>query len=452
MNAALPSPAPHPSDPVPGWGDRFFHRSPRLWKAWYVLPIAVAYGLLSWIPIGYLTRKSQNPRGMGKLSVPFWGVELSVLCGVVGFLVVWLALMSPWAQRLERRHPRVVTAACLVGMVVVLLLAYDVYRTYVAHYAPVTDRATALQYGWEELAAGRNPYYRHTQLDNTISPMVGGLVLAGPFVLTHGDMYWQGMVWLVITLAFVTWLCGPRAGVVVGSLMIFSPTVRLEVAIQSDGWINGAALVIFTTGLYLLAGRYRRSTWWTAAYLLMAVLFALAFSYRFIYAVIALPLAVLLWRHHGLRAMLTAAIPAAVLSGLLIFVPYLLDPDVYAPFQKADLGTTANTVPHLPLITGVACVIATVVGTLVMRTMSGLWGTMFAVSMVFITLTGWGQHEWYQYLTYAYSGAAFLFVLMAMVLPLRLPAEVSEKRSLATEMWERLQQRRTGGQESATRG
>ena len=52
------------------------------------------------------------------------------------------------------------------------------------------------------------------------------------------------------------------------------------------------------------------------------------------------------------------------------------------------MGTTEFTVPGLPIITAVACVLVTVAGTFLMRSMAGVWGTMFAVSLVFITLTG----------------------------------------------------------------
>lgn len=398
----------------------------RRWRVWECLTVALGYAYLSWLPVGFMTRKGGS---MGWMGWPMTSIPRAVLLSLLAFAVGWVVVRT--------RERAWTVVASLVGMIVCTVVAYWVYRQYVDHYAPVTDRATALQYGFEELMAGRNPYYRQTQLGQTISPMVGGLILAGPFVLTHGDMYWQGMVWFVITLAFLTWLGGARAGLVAGALLLFSPAFRLELSIQSDGWANAAALAVTGTALYLLAGRYRRSRWWTAAYVAGALVFALAFSYRFIYVVLALPLGVLLWRHYGLRAMLTAAVPAGVASLLMIFVPYFADPSVYAPFTKAGMGTTEFTVPGLPIITAVACVLVTVAGTFLMRSMAGVWGTMFAVSLVFITLTGWGQHLWYQYLTWAYNGAAIVFALFALCLPRQAPPGVAAPRSL----WEDLRDR-----------
>lgn len=395
----------------------------RRWRPWEVLTVALAYAYLSWLPVGFMTQRAGS---MGRMGWPFVNLPTTIAVSLVAFAVAWGVMAVParrWA-----------TPVHLLGMALSVLFAYWVYRQYVDHYAPVTDRATALQYGAEELLAGRNPYYRHTQLDNTISPMVGGLLLAVPFVLTSGDMYWQGLVWLVLTIAFLSWLCGTRAGLVTGALLVLSPAFRLELSIQSDGWLNGAALAVTGTAVYLLAARYRRSTWWTAAYVAAALVFAMAFSYRFIYAVLALPLGALVWRHYGRRALLTAAIPAGVASVLLIFVPYLADPAVYAPFTKAGLGSRPGMIANLPLLTGLACAAVAVVGTLLLRTLAGVWGTMFVASVVFITLTGWGQHDWYQYLTWAYNGAALVFALFALCLPLRPPPGVATDRTLLEDL------------------
>jgi hypothetical protein len=399
----------------------------RRWRGWAVVGVALGYAFLSWLPVGYLSYGDTVPHGLGRrLWWPFWNPTATVLLTAGAFLVAW------GLHRLGSR--RWLTALAVAGSVACLLAAYVFYRGSAGHYAAATDRATALQYGAEELLAGRNPYYRHTQLGNTISPMLGGLLLAVPFVLTHGDLYWQGLVWFVLLIGGLTWWCGARAGVVTAALLFLSPAFRFELAIQSDGWVNGAALVVTGTAVYLLAGRYRASRWWTTAYVVAAILFALAFSYRFIYAVLALPLLVLLWRHYGRRAALTAAIPAGLASAVLIFGPYLADPAVYAPFTKAGLGTSETTVPGLPLITAVACIGVTVIGTLLMRSLAGVWGTMFAVSLVFIALTGWGQHQWYQYLTYAYNGAALVFGLVALALPTNAPEGVRRDRSLLADL------------------
>lgn len=392
-----------------------------------MLPAVPAYALLSWLPVGYLTRTGSSPQSKERLSWPFWGMDYSLVLAVIVFAALWLLFMA----REERWWTTVISTT---GMTVALYYAWSLYLQYEPHYGPVSDRATALQYGWEELSAGRNPYYRHTQLDNTISPMLGGIILAGPFVLLNGDMYWQQMVFLALTLLVLSLLCGPRAGCVAGALLVFSPAMRLEMGMQSDGWVNAAALALSGMALYLLAGRCTRSRAWWWLYVAASLLFALAFSYRFIYAVLALPLAAVLWRHHGLRVMLTAAIPAAVLSAALIFGPWLADPDAYAPFTKATLGTSEASVPQLPLLTAIACVTATVVGTLLTRTVAGVWGTMAAVSLTLIVMTGWGQHAWYQYLTYAYNGGTLIFLLFALLLPLRAPAGVHRHTSL----WEDL--------------
>lgn len=405
----------------------------RRWTAAQVVPAAAAYAVLSWLAAAFRYHGG-DARALGWMAWPMWNLPRAFIVSAVAFGLVWLVLYRRGRQSMSPPA----ALLCLATMVAATVLAYLVYRHYVGHLAPVADRATALQYGFEELMAGRNPYYRHTQLGNTISPMLGGIILAGPFVLANGTLYWQGMVWLVLGMAFLTVVAGWRAGAAFGALLTLSPTLRVELPMQSDGWVNGVALAVIGTGLYLLAARHRRSGAWTAAYVGMSLLFALAFSYRFIYAVLALPLVVLLWRHFGRRTMLTAAIPAAIASALLTFMPYLADPSVYAPFAKASLGTTSHTVADLPLITAIACVLTTVAGTLVMRTIAGVWGTMAAVGMVFVTLTGWGQHDWFQYLTYAYNGALVAFLLFALLLPRWVSsADPAAARPLWTTWWPR---------------
>ncbi|MEP7160344.1 MAG: hypothetical protein ABI746_04515 [Dermatophilaceae bacterium] len=49
------------------------------------------------------------------------------------------------------------------------------------------------------------------------------------------------------------------------------------------------------------------------------------------------------------------------------------------------------------------------------------------MSMTFIVLTGWGQREWYQYLTWAYNRATIVFGLFALVLPVTRPPGVRER-------------------------
>ncbi|WP_143114763.1 hypothetical protein [Austwickia chelonae] len=380
------------------------------WHPIKIVPLSLVYALLSWLPIGYLSRGGGDSWNLGPMGNPFWSPGITVVLSVIAFSIA-LILFN------VKRENIWIDLLSILGIIVVMASAYYIYRAYVSHYAPVTDRATALQYGWEELVAGKNPYYRHTQLDNTISPMLGGIILAGPFATLHGDLYWQGLTWLLMTMIFLAVLCGPRAGFISGALLIFSPAMRLEISIQSDGWLNGAALAISGTCVYLLARKSHLSRWWMSAYIAMSLLFALAFSYRFIYAVVALPLIALLWRHFGAKTMMFGAIPAGTLSALLIFTPYFLDPSVYAPFEKASLGTSSTSVPHLPLITAVTCLVITVVGTFLLRTIAGVWGIMGFMSVAFVLLTGWGQHSWYQYLTWAYNGATLVFILFALMLP-----------------------------------
>ncbi len=392
-----------------------WHFRSSAWSIRYVVPVAAAYALLSWLPVGYLasTRGAADPLDVGRgLALPFSSVLASALVSAVLFMLAWWVMGRAWPGR--SRWGRRVDIVCAVCLPLILVTAYLLYVRYVGYYAPVSDRATALQYGFEEFLAGRNPYSRHTQLDNTISPMLGGIIMAGPFVLAWGTMYWQGLTWLAATLAFLAWWRGPRLAFVAGVLLLVSPTMRLELAIQSDGWVNGAALAIVGTTLYALAGRHDRSHAWLAATLTVSALFGFALAYRFIYLVVVFPLGALIWRRFGARALLVTAVPAAIVSLVLILGPYFADPSVYAPFEKASLGTNDHSLPHLPLITAVACSLVAVGGAGIARTIAGVWGTMFAVSVVFIVLTGWGQGAWYQYLTWAFNGATLIFAFFAI--------------------------------------
>ena len=44
------------------------------------------------------------------------------------------------------------------------------------------------------------------------------------------------------------------------------------------------------------------------------------------------------------------------------------------------------------------------------------------------------QHDWYQYLTWAYNGAALVFALFALCLPLRPPPGVATDRTLLEDL------------------
>ena len=127
--------------------------------------------------------------------------------------------------------------------------------------------------------------------------MLGGFLLAAPFVLLAGSVYIHQIVWMALLLSLLWRWEGPHAALIVGLLFTASAHTRLMVPNQADNWI--VAVATFLTAWW--GWRAMRSgsplSWWSSA-----VFFGAALSYRFILWVAVVPLAGFLVRRPWLGA------------------------------------------------------------------------------------------------------------------------------------------------------
>ena len=285
-------------------------------------------------------------------------------------------------------------------------------------YAPVTDRATALEIGWRALASGQNPYTFHTQLGNPIAPLPGGLVLAGPTMAVFGDLWWYGLIWAALVLAVCWWGAGARAAAAVAVLGVLSPMIRLELYSQSDAWINAAALVVFGSAGWSVVRRATGARPWAWVAVATGVMFGLALAYRVILAPVALPLAVVMWRRAGLRSAAAFVAPAAAVAVVVTSMPVLLDPSAIGPWAMAAHHAGSPRTPFLGLILASAMLVVTTVGAWLARSLAGVWATAAVSLAVMVGLVFWGQAKGHPtYETVAYDGALLVFTLAALVAP-----------------------------------
>lgn len=373
-----------------------------------LLPIYVG---AAWLPVQLLAGK--NPSAFGIRGWPMTSLAATALYSALTLGVVWLLVM-----RDRDRGPRwlrwlwLPSWVCPLGCVGVFAAALHVYLLWVGHYAPVTDRATALQIGFDLLREGENPYSGQTQLGNPIAPMLGGIVLAGGFITVTGSLYWYGLTTLVVLMIAMVPLGGARAAFMVGGLLVFSPMIRMELYSQSDSWTNMVWLALVGALTHWVARRPTNGRWVWVALVAVGILFGLTLAYRYIYSPIAIPLAALMLRDAGLARTVTCAVPAAFVSlGLAIF-PWLIAPGIYAPFLKADHADSA-TVPYFKPILVLTMLLIYGVGSLFVRSLSGVYGVSCAGTVAMVLLLVWAGDGWSSYEAVAYDGAALVLALLA---------------------------------------
>jgi hypothetical protein len=249
-----------------------------------------------------------------------WGVESYVMAtGLVVALIGALVMMDT-PIRVPPRLAGWLSAVLLLALALLYLRYYDVESTW--------DRGDALAVGVNQVMSGRSPYAAETNLGNPISPMLGGILLAAPFVVIGGSVYWMGMTWLSAATLFMTLRSGAQAGLAFLALMIASPLVRIELANQSDIVVNGLALLLFGSLSLWLARRARVSATWGSLFAASAAGFALAVAYRIPFGLVAIPLVAYLWRLAGsAMTILWVAVLASTLAGLTV-IPWIMDSQV----------------------------------------------------------------------------------------------------------------------------
>jgi hypothetical protein len=153
------------------------------------------------------------------------------LLSVSAVLVAWVFCMS--RGRLKLPDQAAICALTAVGM---LFAAW--YAEWFPDLRPGSDNAEALELGVRQLIGLDDPWAVYTHLGNPLSPMLGGFLVAAPFVLIPGGMYAQQLVWFAALMAFLVRTSGVHAAVMVSGLLLVSPHTRLAVPGGSDNWLE----------------------------------------------------------------------------------------------------------------------------------------------------------------------------------------------------------------------
>ena len=124
-------------------------------------------------------------------SIPAYAVMCFVTVGII-----WLTCMREGRYRL----PEWGAVSLLVAAVIALSAWYGTWGPIIG---ATSDNLDALAVGVEQLLMGANPWGALTFLDNVPAPMLGGFILAAPFVIIPSALFLQPLVWLAALFAFV---------------------------------------------------------------------------------------------------------------------------------------------------------------------------------------------------------------------------------------------------------
>jgi hypothetical protein len=264
--------------------------------------------------------------------------------------LVYLACAPPLVLVAMRLVPRVDERRAgwlLVGVFVVAAVAFAVVYP-IADARKVggggTDADDALDLAARALLRGQYPYLERTYLNNPITPLLGWVGLAVPFVTLLGraaylNVFWLGVwllllvrltrsAWLALLLAVLTFVVFPGVGIT---------------------YLNGSDSFASVVAICLLVVLMDRVPW-----PLLAVLTGVVLSSRF-NVVLLLPVLVAIVG--GRRAIPFGAVAAGVWLGVS-FAPWLVDSADFTPLHTYGmLGRFDSVVPHfgliVPVLTGV---------------------------------------------------------------------------------------------------
>lgn len=383
-------------------------------RRWTILDALLAFSglILSSVPaVYYLRALGAGDTPLASL-MPNSVSTVTIACALV---TLWLAVAIMGDGRL--RWPiwavRLTLALFLVGLI-------GWYFVFMPDWAPGSDNADALERGAAQILRWQDPYSAVTKFGNTFSPMLGGFLLALPFVAVLGDTLWMTPFWLIGGVAGLYRWAGPHAALAALTVFGFSVWTRLALPAQSDNWITSTAVVVGGCFGFWAMGRDRISL-----KIISAVAYGVALSYRFLLWPTVLPLLVLFVRNFGWRRTVSWILPAGVVTLLLVGLPFIIDAQAYVAgpwvhgLEKAD----SSGVPNASLIVGLVGVAVTVLASLRVRNLADAWGAsaisigsiVVTVAITKYSLGPVGMVSTYE--TVAFTGTWLVFLVAALVLP-----------------------------------
>lgn len=364
---------------------------------------AMALLLCAGLPVVY------RPTGtelVARLGLPAWSLAIAfaVYCTMVVALCAWLT-----GHLVGRLATIVFRAIVLAGAAAVAVLSL----ASVATLDQRADRDEALEIGVRRLLSGDDPWATVTQLGGHISPLVGGLLLALPFVIM-GSSAIQSVVWWVVGNAAAWKRVGPQATAIAVALLLSSPVMLNELVFHSDLWVNAAILAL----AFLWCRRDVEESATALRLMPSALLAALAFADRFLFLVLLVPITVSLLRSErrssalAWLAMCTGA-TAGLYAVMLVAFPGSIRSIIANAGSLDDVA-----IPHAGLLLAAATAAVALVSSLAASTTRGyLWAMALSLAAApagtaVLLLMGGAETTISDYRVASY-GAAFLVVGVA---------------------------------------
>ena len=277
--------------------------------------------------------------------------------GLAGVLVYWVGVAAilyggyhtypRWSHLITERRAMWLAAATLLAVGILFAVIYPIANAPAPQRGSDNDDAIVL--GVQALMQGRNPYQERTYLGNPVNSMLGGFLLAAPFVwLDNGAL--QNLFWLVLFWAAMRfYLRGWRGALLLlWCLLGLAPLVLYSILIGDSKIANTLYILLTILILMVLAPQSRRPL---ALKIALAALLGVALASRANF----LGLTPLLFASIGYRSSwrLACGLMAVVLAvfGALNLPLYLLDPAGFMPIVSGNvLARFRPILPHADTI------------------------------------------------------------------------------------------------------
>ena len=267
---------------------------------------------------------------------PYDTVILGPMTGVGGFAGLQLLILAAsWLLYMRARHTRWTDAGAVLLWATAALSIVLLRVQWTAAIDPLADRDEALDVAWHGLIAGVGPYVQPTPLGNPISPLMGGILLFGPFELLGLTEVFD-VISLVIVGVVLVRVIGIRPTGALAAVLFASAAFRWEVVIESDGWINAAYVGL---GVVWAAAAIRRPLhgWRSSLNVAASSIFlSTAIAYRIHFAIVLVPLLIWALRSVGRARALAWVIGVLSFATALALAPLLAWPAPFGPQHVSE--------------------------------------------------------------------------------------------------------------------
>ena len=389
------------------------------WRVWGVWDAVAAFLLVFFSTVGFMYYLGGGGRAV---TWPWNALSL--------FALVSAAVVAAWVFLMSESRWQIPDGVATGLLSVILGVAVGVFAFWYPRYSPGSDSADALEVGVRQLLHGHNPLGALTKLGHTLSPLLGGYLLAAPFVVLLGSVLLRGLFWLYVGVGYLVRAAGPRAALMFASLAVATPLIRAMLPSQNDHFVIAIELALLGSVGYFLCYRGRPSRWATVGYWASAALFGMALADRVVYWIVVIPLAAAFARLPRRRDAVIWLATSVGVTACLVLVLLVANPTAFVagPLGMALDKIVSTHIPHSGLI---VALVATTLACLLswrVRTLAGAFGVaslslatvFFLGGLVKALAVGWNL-AFLQSATAApavvYNGSWLVFGLFALALP-----------------------------------